>query len=403
MQFNFDTEHDRSGTGSIKWEFLQEGETMVYGDHAAAKHGSERILPLWVADMDFHAPQAVIDALQARVAHGIYGYTMPTPSYKTAVVNWMQQRHNWAIDLDWIVLSPGVVSALYVLVRALTDPDDKVLIQRPVYHPFTFCVEENGRKMVSNTLIETNGRYTMDFADLAAKAADPAVKLAILCNPHNPVGRVWTAAELRQFADICIQNNVTIIADEIHHDLIFSGHTFTPLASLSADIASHTITCTAPSKTFNLAGLKTSNIIITDSAIREKFQTELRRSGIWGVNAFGPVATEAAYTHGAPWLDAVMAYIEDNYHFMVDYLAQHMPMLKVTPLEGTYLAWIDCRALELNQEERRHLMLDEAKLFIEEGEIFGEEGAGFERINLACPRSILAAALDRMRQVVVSA
>ena len=402
MQYNFDVEHSRAGTGSVKWEFLPQGDEYVYGDHADPKHGDQRILPLWVADMDFRAPQAVIDALQARAAHGIFGYTAVTPAYRAAVVAWMARRHNWSIRPEWLVPAPGIVTALYVLVRAFTAPGDKVLIQRPVYHPFTFAVEENGREVVSNSLRLENGRYRMDFDDLARKTADPAVKLAILCNPHNPVGRVWTAEELRRLGEICLQNDVLVIADEIHHDLIYRGCVFTPFTALGDDFAARAITCTAPSKTFNLAGLKSSNVIIADPALRGRFELALRHSGVWGMNCFGPAATEAAYTHGAPWLEAVMAYVEENYRFMEAYLAEHLPQLRPLRPEGTYLVWLDCRALGLDEAARRELLLGEARVFIEEGEIFGPEGAGFERLNLACPRAILAEALARIRRVVTA-
>lgn len=403
MHFDFDVEHARTGTGSVKWEFLKVDEEMIFGDHADPRHGERRVLPLWVADMDFPAPAAVIEALQARAAHGIFGYTRPTPSYLQAVTKWMQQRHNWSIEPSWIVTTPGVVTALFVLVRAFTARGDKVLIQRPVYHPFTFAVERNERVVVSNSLRLENGRYTMDFDDLAAKTADPAVKMAILCSPHNPVGRVWSGDELRRFGDICLQNDVLVVTDEIHHDLIYDHAAFTPFASLNDDFLANSITCTAPSKTFNLAGLKTSNIIIASADLRARFQTALEKSGIWGVNCFGVVAAEAAYNHGAPWLDEVMAYIEANYRFMANYLAQHVPQIKPIPPQGTYLAWLDCRALGMNEAERKAFFLEKARVFIEEGEIFGPEGAGFERINLACPRSILAEALARIRQVVETA
>lgn len=400
MAFDFDIEHARTGTSSVKWEFLHQGDDLVYGDHADPKRGNERILPLWVADMDFRCPPEVIEALHERVDHGIFGYTRATPSYFFAVVNWMQRRHNWRIEPEWIVITPGVVSALFVLVRTFTEPGDKVLIQRPVYHPFTFSIERNQRVVVSNPLRLENGRYTMDFDDLAAKTADPDVKMAILCNPHNPVGRVWTRDELLRFGDICRQNDVLVVADEIHHDLVYSYADFIPFTSLSDLFLHNSITCTAASKTFNLAGLKTSNIVIANADLRARFADALENSGIWGTNSFGVVATEAAYNHGAQWLNEAMAYIEDNYNFMADYLAQHVPQLKPIRPEGTYLVWLDCRALEMNEEERKHLFLEEANVFIEEGEIFGPEGEGFERINLACPRSILVEALDRIRQVV---
>ncbi|MGB4871250.1 MAG: MalY/PatB family protein [Candidatus Promineifilaceae bacterium] len=400
MTFNFDAEIDRTGTHSIKWEFLFEGHKLVFGDHAQAKHGRDRLLPLWVADMDFRCPPAVIDALTERVAHGIFGYAMPSDSYYEAVINWMARRYGVVVERDWLVLTPGIVPALNMLVETLIAPGDKVLVQRPVYYPFFAAIENNGGEIVSNTLVLENGRYIIDFDDLAAKAADPAVKMAILCSPHNPVGRVWTREELTRFGEICLANDVLVISDEIHCDLIYDGVAFTSFAAINETFAQKSIICTAPSKTFNMAGLKTSNIIIQDKEIRAKLNKTLLRHGLLGGNALGLVATEAAYNHGEAWLAEVMAYIEANYHFMVAYLAEHLPQLEVIRPEGTYLVWVDCRKLGLDAAARRQLLLGEAKVFLDNGEMFGPEGEGFERFNLACPRSILAEALERIGTAV---
>ncbi|MBK8934830.1 MAG: pyridoxal phosphate-dependent aminotransferase [Chloroflexi bacterium] len=400
MTFNFDAEIDRTGTHSIKWEFLFEGHKLVFGDHAQAKHGRDRLLPLWVADMDFRCPPAVIDALTERVAHGIFGYAMPSDSYYEAVINWMARRYGVVVEREWLVLTPGIVPALNMLVETLIAPGDKVLVQRPVYYPFFAAIENNGGEIVSNTLVLENGRYTIDFDDLAAKAADPAVKMAILCSPHNPVGRVWTREELTRFGEICLANDVLVISDEIHCDLIYDGVAFTSFAAINETFAQKSIICTAPSKTFNMAGLKTSNIIIQDKEIRAKLNKTLLRHGLLGGNALGLVATEAAYNHGEAWLAEVMAYIEANYHFMVAYLAEHLPQLEVIRPEGTYLVWVDCRKLGLDAAARRQLLLGEAKVFLDNGEMFGPEGEGFERFNLACPRSILAEALERIGTAV---
>lgn len=396
MTFNFDEEIERTGTHSIKWEFLFEGHKLVFGDHAQAKHGRDRLLPMWVADMDFRCPPAVIEALTERVAHGIFGYAMPSDSYYEAVIDWMARRYGVVVEREWLVLTPGVVPALNMLVETLIAPGDKVLVQRPVYYPFFAAIENNGGEIVSNTLVLENGRYTIDFDDLAAKAADPAVKMAILCSPHNPVGRVWTREELTRFGEICLANDVLVISDEIHCDLIYDGVAFTSFAAINETFAQKSIICTAPSKTFNMAGLKTSNIIIQDKEIRAKFNKTLTRHGLMGGNALGIVATEAAYTHGEAWLAEVMAYIEANYHFLVAYLAEHLPQLEVIRPEGTYLVWVDCRKLGLDPAARRQLLLGEAKVFLDNGEMFGPEGEGFERFNLACPRSILAEALERI-------
>ena len=400
MSFDFDKEISRKGSNSIKWEFLFEDEKMIYGDHADPKHGKDRILPLWVADMDFRCPPAVIDALQARVAHGIFGYSAPTDSYHDAVISWFARRYDRAVEKEWIVTTPGVVPTLYMLIQTFTNPGDKVLIQRPVYHPFFMGIEANGREVVSNTLVLENGRYQMDFDDLAAKAADPDVKMALLCSPHNPVGRVWTAEELRRFGEICLENDVLVISDEIHCDLIFKDVEFTSFANISEEFAQKSIVCTAPSKTFNLAGLKTSNIIIPDQEIRDTFRETLNNNGIWGTNGLGLVATEAAYNHGEAWLDGVMTYIEENYRFMDSYLKENLPQFKLIECEGTYLVWLDCRALEMDNDARKAFFMDEMKLFVNSGETFGVEGEGFERFNLACPRSILAEALGRLKTAV---
>ncbi len=402
MSYNFDEEISRKGTSSIKWEFLFENFQPVYGDHADPKYGHDRILPMWVADMDFRGPPAMIEALVARAQHGIFGYSLATDGYYEAVMGWMEQRYGRSLNKEWFVITPGVVPAINMMLETFLQPGEKVLVQRPVYYPFFTAIENNGGVIVSNSLVYENGRYHMDFADLAEKAADPEVTIAILCHPHNPVGRVWTAEELARFGQICLENNVMVISDEIHCDLIYQDQTFTSFATLGPEFEGNSIVCTAPSKTFNIAGLKTSNIIIPKKEWREKLGLTLMRHGLMGSNVFGLVATEAAYRYGAEWLAAVMAYVQDNYRFMVDYLAEHLPQLKVVPPEGTYLVWVDCRALGLDPQARKALMMGEAKVFLDEGEMFGPEGEGFERFNIACPRSILAEALDRIRTAVAN-
>ena len=400
MTYNFDEDTNRFDTHCLKWEFDFGGEQPVQSDRAHAKYGDDQLLPLWVADMDFKSPPAVIEALEERAAHGIYGYSIPADCYYEAVQDWMARRYGLPVDRDWIVMTSGVVNALYLLVQTFTSPGDKILIQPPVYHPFYSAVEDNGRIIARNPLKLTGSRYEMDFDDLADKAADPQVKMAILCSPHNPVGRVWSPEELDQFGQICRDNDVLVISDEIHADLILSGHRFTSFACINEDFAADSIICTAPSKTFNLAGLKLSNIVVQNKEQRDRFAETLNRCGLWGTNAFAIVATEAAYLHGEDWLLAVMAYIEDNYNFLRSYIAEHLPQLKVTPLEGTYLAWVDFSALALHPDERTDLLMNEAKVWLNEGQTFGPEGADFERINIACPRSILADALERIKTAV---
>jgi cystathionine beta-lyase len=402
LNSNFDREISRKGTHSIKWEFIREGEELRHGDHADPRHGPDRVLPMWVADMDFHCPSPVIEAVVARAEQGIFGYSRPVDSYYEAVINWIKRRHGWTVEPDWIATSPGVVAAISMLVQSCTSPGEKVLIQRPVYYPFTHMIESNGRVVASNSLLYEHGRYRMDFDDLAVKASDPAVKMAILCSPHNPIGRVWTAGELTRFGEICLENGVLVVSDEVHADLIYSNNTFTPFAGISEAFRSHSVTCTAASKSFNLAGLKTSNIIIPDETRREGFVQALERNGIYGANPFGIVATETAYNHGEAWLESAMAYVEGNYRFMAGYLAEHLPQLTVVPPQGTYLVWVDFRELGLEPAERRDLLLNRARVLLDEGELFGPEGESFERFNIACPRSILVEALERIRTAVGS-
>jgi cystathionine beta-lyase len=400
MTFNFDEEVYREGMYSMKWEFLWDGDVMTHGDHAQKKHGSNRLLPLWVADMDFQAPPAVIKALTERAQYGVFGYAKATDTLYDSITGWLERRHGWLIEKEWITLAPGVVPSIHLLVRALVQPGEKVLIQRPVYHPFTAAIERNNCMLVSNSLVYENGRYVIDFDDLAEKTADPDLKLAILCSPHNPVGRVWTREELTRFGEICLENDVLVISDEIHSDLIMPGQTFTPFASISQEFANHSITCIAPSKSFNLAGLKTSAAIIADEALRQTFNNALMGVGLFGTNVLGLVAMEAAYSHGDGWLDAVIKYIQANYEYMESYLAECIPQIKPLPMEGTYLAWWDCRDLGLSAKDLKALFREKANIFIEEGEIFGPEGEGFQRINIACHRPILVEALERIRTAV---
>ena len=400
MKHLFDEEHDRKGTCSVKWEFIQRGEDLLHWDHTDACFGPDRILPMWVADMDFRCPDAVVEALIARAEHGIFGYTAPTDPFYLSVANWMERRHGWKIDPSWICLTPGVVPALNMLVRTYVSQGDSVLIQPPVYYPFHKAIENNDAELVLNPLLYEDGKYRMDLADLEAKCGDPKVKMAILCSPHNPVGRVWTKDELVEFGKICIDNNVLIVSDEIHGDLIYPDYIFTPLAIINDDFAQNSVICTSPSKTFNLAGLQTSCIIIPNQDLRVRFQKTLQANGLFGISIFGMVALQAAYDHGEEWLAQVLDYIGGNLEYLEKYVAEHIPEIDVITPEGTYLVWLDCRRLQLDKWELKKLMLEEAKVYLDEGFIFGPEGEGFERINIACPRPILVEALDRIRRVI---
>lgn len=400
MRYNFDQEIDRSGTHAAKWEVVKQGNRFAPVSEMAPDAEGRRLLPMWVADMDFTCPQPVIDALAARAQHGIFGYGWPGPTYRQAVIDWMARRHGWSIEAGWIVPTPGVVPALNMLVRTFVATGQKVLVQPPVYYPFYTAITNNNAQIVHNPLHLTDGRYRMNYAGLEALAADPDVVMLILSSPHNPVGRVWTPDELRRLGEICLAHDVLVIADEIHGDLIYPGQQFTPYATLGDGFAANAVICTAPSKTFNLAGLATSNIIIPNAALRTRFERTLNSNGLHGVNTFGMAALEAAYRDGEEWLTQVLDYIAANYRYLCDYLAQHLPQIKATALEGTYLVWLDCRGLGLNKDALEQLMLNEARVFLDEGYIFGPEGEGFERINIACPRTILAEALDRIKTAV---
>lgn len=400
MNQNFDLEVSRQDSNSVKWEFTQSDEDLLKWQQTDRCFGEDRVLPMWVADMDFRSPSAVVDALVARAQHGIYGYSAPSQAFYQSVLSWMQRRHGWKIEPEWICITPGVVPALNMLVRAFVSAGGRVLIQPPVYYPFFGAVENNGAELALNPLLYEAGRYRMDFADLTNKCKDRKVKLAILCNPHNPVGRVWTREELVRFGEICLENDVLVVSDEIHGDLIYKGHSFTPFAKISDAFARSSITCTSPSKTFNLAGLQTSCIVIPERTLRTKFERILQSNGLFGIGTFGAVAFQAAYDHGQEWLEHLLEYLEGNLAYLEKYVAECIPQVTVVRPEGTYLVWLDCRALRLDKWELKRLMLETARVYLDEGFIFGPQGDGFERINIACPRAILVEALDRIRRAI---
>jgi len=400
MSYNFEKIIDRADTGSVKWEFVPDWNDPDETNLINACDGQNHVLPMWVADMDFACPEPVIRALKQRVDHGIFGYTRPDAADLAAVVSWMTKRHGWQIQADWIVSTPGVVPALHMLVRAFTQPGDRVLVQRPVYYPFFSAIKSNDCHIVSNSLELADNHYHMDFQDLEEKTADPKVKLAILCSPHNPVGRVWNAEELRRFGRICKHNNVLIISDEIHADLVYPGRQFVPFSMVDSDFSSNSIICTAPSKTFNLAGLQTSNIIIADEGYRDQFKHAIQANGLYGVNPFGMTACRAAYENGEAWLDALLSYLHENLQHMLRYFSNNIKDIKLIQPEGTYLVWLDCRSLGLNSRELNDLVLNQAGVCFDPGSLFGPEGDGFQRINIACPRSLLMEALERIDTAV---
>jgi len=388
MPFHFDEIIDRQNTNSLKYDFASE------------RGMPEDLLPLWVADMDFRTPPAVINALVDAAQHGIFGYSEAKDDYFHAVQNWLANRLGWQVEKDWLIKAPGVVFAIANSVRALTEPGDAVIIQQPVYYPFESVVRDNGRRLVVNELLYADGQYRIDFADFEAKIVANRVKLFILCNPHNPVGRVWTRAELEQLGEICLRHQVRVIADEIHADFIYPDYRHEVFANLRPEFAAITVTCTAPSKTFNLAGLQVSNLFAANREIKHAIVHEIHRSGYSQLNTLGLVACQAAYEHGAEWLDELIAYLQGNLSFIRDFLQEHLPEIRLVEPQGTYLAWLDCSGLGLAEDKRQDLIVNRAKLWLDKGSMFGAGGEHFERINYACPRKVLQQALERLEQAV---
>lgn len=386
---NFDLTIDRSCTACHKW------------DNVPAVFGVPDALPMWVADMDFAAPPAVLEALHRRVEHGVFGYTFPTESYQEAIAEWMQSRHGWSIQKDWIQFCPGVVPALSLIVDAYTEPGDQVVIQTPVYPPFHSVVKDQERELVLNPLIRgEDGDYEMDFEDLEKSLAGGRVKMLILCSPHNPVGRVWRREELERLADLCRQYDVLVVSDEIHADLIFEQGSHTPFAALSDDAASRSIICTAPSKTFNIAGMNTANMIIPNEQLRRTFRKVLNRYHIGSITPLGAVATEAAYREGGPWLDELLVYIRGNMELVANYIREHLPELSVALPEATYLLWIDFRSLGMEHDKLNRFLVEEAKLGLNSGATFGKDGEGFMRMNVACTRATVEEAMSRLHNAI---
>lgn len=400
MKYNFDEEIDHGGANSIKWEFTEREDERGHWDHTDRSFGKDRVLPMWVADMDFRSPEPVIQALVQRAQIGLYAYSLPTAEFFDSLVHWMKRRHGWEMQPDWICVTPGVVLALNMLVRTVVGPREKVLIQPPVYYPFSHAIEKAGAQVATNPLIYEGGRYRMDFADLERKVQDPSVKMLILCSPHNPVGRVWTRNELERLGRTCLENDVLIVSDEIHGDLVLRGQRFTPFAALGEDFAQGSVVCTAPSKTFNLAGLQTSCIIVPNEGLRSQFAQTLDRHAVHLINSFGLVAMQAAYEHGEEWLAQVLEYTESNLGYLEQYLDKHIPQIRLVRPEGTYLAWLDCRGLGLDDTALKRLMLNNARVYLDDGVIFGKEGSGFQRMNVACPRAVLTEALERIRVAI---
>ena len=412
--YNFDKITNRKGTNCLKYDF------------AVERGKPADVLPLWVADMDFPVSEEISKSLHAAVEHGIYGYTQPKDAYYNAVMNWMERKHNWKTKREWIVKTPGVVFALGAAVKAFTDPGDAILIQNPVYYPFTNIIRDNNRKVVDNTLVyhpvtertvvpvttddaseqqinnvgTVSPAYQIDFEDFERKIEQEHVKLFILCNPHNPVGRVWTVEELQKLGEICLRHHVIVVSDEIHNDFVYPGYEHTVFANVDPRFAEFTLTCTSPSKTFNLAGLQISNIFIPNENLRKAFKTEIDRTGYDEPNALGVVACEAAYRAGEDWLEQLRAYLLKNLNFLRDFLQEKIPQIHLVEPEGTYLVWLDCSELGITGKELDQFIVDKAGLWLDGGSMFGPSGAAFQRVNIACPQATLELALNKLKAAV---
>lgn len=385
MKYDFDEIIPRRGTNSYKWDSMP---------------ADRDVLPLWVADMDFRTAPAITEALARRVGHGIFGYVRVPDEYYTAVIRWFERRHNWLLDQSWFIYTSGVVPAISAVIKALAQPGDGVVLQTPVYNCFFSSVRNNGCRIVTNPLKYEHQTYRIDFEDLERKTADPGVKLMLLCNPHNPAGRVWTREELYRIGEICLKNGVTVVADEIHCELVFPGHTYTPFASISDRHLQYSVTCLSPSKSFNIAGLQIANIIAWDREVRHRIDRAININEVCDVNPFGIEATVAAYNEGEEWLLQLLDYLKANYDFLCDFFHNHLPQIPVTELEGTYLVWTDCRALSVPSGELQESLLRETGLWLNSGTMYGTEGEGFLRWNIACPRKVLEDALTRFLHFV---
>jgi cystathionine beta-lyase len=386
MHYNFDKIINREHTASVKFDLRKE----VFG--------KEDILPMWVADMDFETPDFVIDTLKKRLEHPILGYSYRPDSYYQSIINWVKRRHQWIIKKEWISFSPGIVPAINMAIMAYTEPGDQIIVQPPVYHPFFSAIKNNHRIQVDNPLTLQNGRYFIDFNDLKAKLKD--AKMILLSNPHNPGGSVWSKEELQTLGELCVENDVLIMADEIHSDLVFKPAQYVPMASLSPEIANQTVTFIAPSKTFNMAGLATSSVVISNNILKEKFDQILDTIHISMGNIFGAVASEAAYTHGDEWLDELLEYLSKNMDYVEQFITEYIPEIKVIRPEGTYLMWLDCSDLNLNNKDLKDFMIQDAGLGFNDGRMFGAGGDQFMRMNVACPIQTIKIALRKLEQAV---
>lgn len=381
----FNERINRRNTSSVKWEATKQ------------LFGEEDLWPMWVADMDFKPPQAVITAIKERVEHGIFGYTFVPPSTSQAIAEWLLKRHQWSIEPNWLLYCGGVVQAISTAIQTFTEEGDQVLLQSPVYTPFFDMIEKNNRKIINAPLILDEDRYRIDFTAFE-NALKQGCKLFLLCSPHNPGGRVWTKEELEKMADLCLKYNCLILSDEIHSDLVYKKHKHIPIASLNEEIAEKVITFIAPSKTFNLAGLHASAVVIKNETLRTQFQETMRRQGSFSLNTFGITGMEAAYLEGEAWLEDLLDYLQSNKDFAISFLKEHLPEITCIDSEGTYLLWLDCRKLGFSDKELRQHLLQKGKLALEPGPKYGPGGEGFVRMNIACPMDDLIEGLKRLKK-----
>lgn len=383
--FDFDTVINRRGTNSYKWDIVKE----------------EDVIPLWVADMDFKAAPAILEALKKRVEHGVFGYTLVPDSYYEAIINWFARRHNWQIDRSWIIYTTGVVPAVSCAIKALTLPGEKVLIQTPDYNCFFSSIKNNGCEVAENELVRRSDSYEVDFEDFERQCADEKTTVFLLCNPHNPAGRVWTKEELERMNDICLAHGVRVISDEIHCELVMPDHRFTPFAAISDACRDNSVVLNSPTKAFNIAGLQIANIICADPAMRRRIDRAVNINEVCDVNPFGVVALQAAYNESEEWLDSLNHYIWGNYLALKEFIAKELPRLEVTRLEGTYLAWVDIKATGLTSDEAYGKLMKEGRVYVNSGTMYGRRaGEGYLRINLACPRATLLEGMKRMGGVL---
>lgn len=388
MTYDFHRVIDRQHTASVKWELTKE------------LFGSSDLLPMWVADMDFQPPQEVTEAIKARSDHGIYGYTYVPTSVAESIQLWLKNRHNWHINRSWLLYNTGVVPSICVAIQAFTEPGDKVMIQSPIYTPFFDMIEKNNRVVSNSPLQNINNRFEFNLEDMEEKLKEGA-KLFLLCNPHNPGGRVWSEEELRTVAELCYKYDCLIVSDEIHSDLVFKPSRHTPIVSLEKKYEEIILTCVAPSKTFNLAGLQASAIIIPNEKLRDRFKAVQEKQGFFTLNTFGIIGMESAYRHGEGWLDQLLIYLKENVEVTKRYIEDNIPEITMMNPEGTYLIWLDCRNFQLSDEELKNALISKGKLALEQGVKYGPGGEGFVRMNIACSREVLLDGLERLKKAFI--